>query len=194
MTTETTHEHEYASKGIAGTGLGLGIAGTALGLLNGGLGLLNGNINNNQNQNCCKPRLVNQEELELKFELSQKDSEIALLKADKYTDTKIVDTYKELAGQIAKLNDKVDANRDRGDNRLSETYIALDNKIQCNKNYQDGINCQQLSYNAGNTATINCMQNQITQLMGMTKLVIPNTSVCPGWGAVTISPASLSAS
>lgn len=28
----------YASKGMAGTGLGLGIAGTALGLLNGGLG------------------------------------------------------------------------------------------------------------------------------------------------------------
>ena len=26
---------EYASKGVAGTGLGLGIAGTALGLLNG---------------------------------------------------------------------------------------------------------------------------------------------------------------
>ena len=30
---------EYASKGVAGTGLGLGIAGTALGLLNG-----NGNV------------------------------------------------------------------------------------------------------------------------------------------------------
>ena len=30
---------EFASKGVAGTGLGLGIAGTALGLLNG-----NGNI------------------------------------------------------------------------------------------------------------------------------------------------------
>ena len=29
---------EFASKGVAGSGLGLGIAGTALGLLNGGLG------------------------------------------------------------------------------------------------------------------------------------------------------------
>lgn len=29
---------EYASKGVAGAGLGLGIAGTALGLLNGGFG------------------------------------------------------------------------------------------------------------------------------------------------------------
>lgn len=30
---------EYASKGVAGTGLGLGIAGTALWLLSGGLGV-----------------------------------------------------------------------------------------------------------------------------------------------------------
>lgn len=187
MTIET--ENNYASKGVAGTGLGLGIAGTALGLLNGGLGLFNGNQNN---RHSCEPRLVNQEELELKFQVGQKDSEIALLKADKYTDQKLVEVYKDLAGQINKLNDKVDGNRDRGDNKLAETYVALDNKIQCNKNYQDGVNCQQLAYNAGNTATINCMQNQITQLFGMTKLVIPNNSVCPGWGDVTISPSSLS--
>ena len=36
---ETEHDNkEYASKGVAGTALGLGIAGTALWLLNGGLG------------------------------------------------------------------------------------------------------------------------------------------------------------
>ena len=33
---------EFASKGVAGTGLGLGIAGTALGVLNGGLSMLSG--------------------------------------------------------------------------------------------------------------------------------------------------------
>ena len=30
-------ENRYASKGVAGAGLGLGIAGTALGVLNGGM-------------------------------------------------------------------------------------------------------------------------------------------------------------
>lgn len=50
--TETGHEmvevsghdkKEYASKGVAGTGLGLGIAGTALWLLSGGLeGMIDG--------------------------------------------------------------------------------------------------------------------------------------------------------
>jgi hypothetical protein len=32
------YENHFASKGVAGTGLGLGIAGTALSLMNGGLG------------------------------------------------------------------------------------------------------------------------------------------------------------
>ncbi len=44
------HENDYANKGVAGAGLGLGIAGTALGLLNnGGLGNLftgAGNVRN----------------------------------------------------------------------------------------------------------------------------------------------------
>ena len=34
-------EVDYARKGVAGAGLGLGIAGTALGLLNGGGGIMN---------------------------------------------------------------------------------------------------------------------------------------------------------
>ena len=34
------------------------------------------------------------------------------------------------------------------------------------------------------------MQQQIAQLQSLTKLVVPNTSVCPGWGNVTITPAA----
>lgn len=42
---------EYASKGVAGSGLGLGIAGTALGLLNnGGNGGVLGGLFGNNNQ------------------------------------------------------------------------------------------------------------------------------------------------
>lgn len=50
--------------------------------------------------------------------------------------------------------------------------------------------CQQNVYNATNTATINCMSGQIAQLMSLTKLVVPNSSVCPGWGNVTVTPAT----
>lgn len=50
--------------------------------------------------------------------------------------------------------------------------------------------CQQNVYNATNTAALNCLQGQIAQLMSLTKLVVPNTSICPGWGNVTITPAT----
>jgi hypothetical protein len=47
--------------------------------------------------------------------------------------------------------------------------------------------CQQRVYNATNNAAMNCMQGQIAQLYSLTKLVVPNGSICPGWGDVTVS-------
>ena len=32
------------------------------------------------------------------------------------------------------------------------------------------------------------LQGQVAQLFALTKLVVPNPSVCPGWGEVTITP------
>ena len=43
-------------------------------------------------------------------------------------------------------------------------------------------------------ATVSCIKGQIDQLYSLTKLVVPNASVCPGWGNVTITPASSTAS
>ena len=54
----------------------------------------------------------------------------------------------------------------------------------------EGVNAQigaQAVYNATNTAALNCMQGQIAQLMSLTKMVVPNGSVCPGWGDVTVT-------
>lgn len=157
---------EFASKGVAGAGLGLGVAGTALGLASGGLGnLLGGMFGGN---GCAGNSVVNRYELGLIQEISAKDARIGLLEADKYTDQKLTEVYKDLNSQIGALNDKIQANRDE----------------------QNAINCQQAVYNGTMNATISCIQNQIAQLMGLTKLVVPNTSVCPGWGNVTITPAT----
>ena len=151
-------EIEYASKGVAGSGLGLGIAGTALGLLNGGLnGVLGGGCNNGWNHGCSENNLVNRYELNMQTELAAKDGRIALLESNIYTDQKLND-----------LRNYVDA-------RMGAAEGA--------------INAQAV-YNATNTATIGCIQNQIAQLFGLTKLVVPNTSVCPGWGNVTITPST----
>ena len=84
---------EFASKGVAGSGLGLGIAGTALGLLNGGLGNV---FNGLGTCGCGENTPVTRYELGMENKLVQKDSEIALLKSNIYTDQKIADVYERL--------------------------------------------------------------------------------------------------
>lgn len=100
--------------------------------------------------------------------LAAKDSEIALLKADKYTDEKIVEVTKYMDGKVE----------------------ALAAEMRANKEAQQAINMQQAVYNGTNTATLQCMQGQIAQLLSLTKIVVPNSSVCPGWGNVNITPAT----
>ena len=72
------------------------------------------------------------------------------------------------------------------DGKIADVYERLNTKI--------GILEAQMSdqrvYNATNTAAITCIQGQVAQLASLTKLVIPNTSVCPGWGNVTVTPAT----
>jgi hypothetical protein len=72
------------------------------------------------------------------------------------------------------------------DGKILEAYKDLSGKI-------DIINAklgEQAVYNATATATIGCITNQVNALLGLTKLVVPNTSVCPGWGNVTVAPAT----
>ena len=162
---------EFASKGVAGSGLGLGIAGTALGLLNGGLGNLLGGVlgngcNNGWNNGCnggfavplCNENMpVNRYELGQESKIAELQSQIALRDANTYNDQKLLEVYKYFDGKLETVNNKL---------------------------------CDQAVWNATQTAAISCMANQIAALNGLTKLVIPNTSVCPGWGNVTVTPAT----
>ena len=47
---------------------------------------------------------------------------------------------------------------------------------------------QQAVWNATAAATISCLTQQVQQLQGMTKLMIPNSSIAPGWGTVVVEP------
>lgn len=148
-------ENRYASKGVAGAGLGLGIAGTALGLLNGnGIG---GILGGGNNCNCFENQMINRYELGLQQEIAAKDSRIGLLESNIYTDSKIADVYERLNNKISVVESQI---------------------------------CQQNVYNATNTATINCISGQVAQLMSLTKLIVPNSSICPGWGNVTVTPST----
>ena len=157
---------EFASKGVAGSGLGLGIAGTALGVLNGGLGNLLGGMGMGYNGcggwNRGMPVIA------------------------ECSDNQVVNRYEaSMAAKIADLETEVklrDANT-YTDQKLLELYKYFDGKLE----HVDHKLCDQAVWNTAQTGTINCMAGQIAQLYGLTKLVVPNTSICPGWGDVTVS-------
>ena len=94
------HENNYASRGAANTGLGLGIAGTALGLMAGGLngtGLFGGNARNV----CHEDHYVNRYEASQSARIAELETEVKLRDSNIYTDSKILDLYKYVDGKFA---------------------------------------------------------------------------------------------
>lgn len=153
------HEYDVTGQNQGALNTILGSLGTASFLGLNGNGLLGGLLGGNRCNNGCQDMPVTRYEAAMMQELSAKDGKIALLESNIYTDQKIADVYERLT-----------------------------NKIDCNKAAQDAVNLQQATYNAANTAAIGCMQGQIAQLFGVTKLVVPNSAICPGYGNVTITP------
>ena len=137
-------EKDFASKGVAGAGLGLGIAGTALGLLGGNLGGILGGWNNCSNG--CGNQMVNRYEANQSARIAELETEVKLRDANAYTMT-----------EMGKLRDYVDR-RFEGVNASINTQAVI---------------------NAQVAANLSCLTNTVNTLSGLTKTVIPITSVCP---------------
>lgn len=105
---------------------------------------------------CSENTHVTRWDLEQSEKMQDLKSENALLKADKYTDQKMVEVYKDLQGQIKDLATEVRANKDA----------------------QADINREQAVYNGVNTATIKSLKGQIADLASLSELVIPKRKVC----------------
>ena len=101
--------NNYASKGVAGAGLGLGIAGTALGVLNGmnGCGNVLGGLFNTGNCGCHENTAVNRYELGLEQASAAKDSKIALLESTIHTNDKILEVYGYLDGRLRSIEGQI---------------------------------------------------------------------------------------
>lgn len=120
-------EHkEYASKGVAGTGLGLGAAGLGLGVINGMVELLQGWQRNQCGHNigsdavtmaalaalmnggqhggkCSEDHCVNRYELGLEREITNKDMEIAYLRGRDAAKSDTLESYKFTEGEFRKV-------------------------------------------------------------------------------------------
>ena len=145
-------EMNYASRGVAGTGLGLGIAGTALGVLAGGLNGLG--FAGTKTAGCSEDHLINRYEAQQSARIAELETEVKLRDANIYTDSKLLELYKYVDGKFNCVE------RELSDQRV---------------------------YNATNIASVNCIANQVNQLFALTKLVVPNSSICPGWGTATVT-------
>lgn len=100
--------------------------------------------------------------------------------------TQMVNRYEAAqAARIAELETEVKL-RDANTYTLTEMGKLRDYVDRRFEGVNASINAQAV-YNATNTAAMNCIQGQVAQLMGLTKMVVPNSSICPGWGDVTVS-------
>ena len=99
-------EMNFASKGVAGAGLGLGIAGTALGVLNGGgNGILGGLFGGHCG--CSENVGVNRYELSQQNEITNKDMEIAYLKSRDAAKTDSLELYKYVDGRLRGIESQI---------------------------------------------------------------------------------------
>lgn len=151
------------------SGFGTGLAGVITGgiaLLNtlGGNGGLIGGITGGNQQTA------------LSALIAQKDAEIAQLKGEKYADKVGIEVHAYAERRLNAVIDKLDGI----DKRVAALEVAaplreklVDQQIAC-------------CCNASNAA-IAALQATVAQI---TKLVVPNEAVCPGWGKVTVTPAT----
>lgn len=155
----------------------LGILGTVLGglgtLMAGGNGILNLSGGNGNPRGCPNANdsntFVSKAELQMTQQIAAKDSEIALLKSEQNTEIKIADVYERLS-----------------------------TKINQNQREQDAWNTQQAVNNAAIAANVAANASSIAALQNccgqITKMVVPNSAICPGWGGVKITPETTAAS
>jgi hypothetical protein len=143
---------------------GKGTANTALGLGIAGTALAlmnNGGLGNILGGN--SKDYATKEDLAYVQQLSNKDAEIALLKSEKSTSEKIAALYDNI---LERINTEV--------------------KSQQSWNAQQSVNNAAMSAAiATNASSIASLQNCCNQI---TKVVIPNESVMPGWGRVAVVP------
>lgn len=184
---------EFASKGVAGSGLGLGIAGTALGVLNSsanGNGLLGGLFGGGNTPNV----------------VSALQAENSMLKAEKYSDKNAKEVYMQSLTDNRRLRDETFAYLkpladESANNRVELAKLQAELKCCCEKQeLREQIVLGKVNELALTTqAKFGCLDQTIAGMMGtmsnITKTIVPASAICPtpmplhnSWVAPTTTP------
>ena len=167
----------FAKKGVAGTALGLSIGSLGWQALNNGVlgNVLGGN-------RCCDNH---------GSDAAAMIAAASMIGARGYgecSEDHCVNRYElglqqELAAKDSKIS-LLESNI-YVDGKIADVYERLNTKIGVIEHEL----CDQRVYNATNTATVSCLQQQIATLAALTKVVVPITNVCPQ-PAVATTPAA----
>jgi len=200
--------HEYASKGVAGAGLGTGIAGLSLGVLNslGGLGALSGLFGGGnkavQNdvltaamaaamvngRNCSSPcgsdcDPVTQREMRLVQEIAAKDSQIALRDANTYGDQKLLEMYKYMDGRFRGVEDQLARQAVQNQATKDSFQIAQERLDCCCQRLETAIKAEAQERRCGDNAIVNYVNQTFYPKEGATV-----TTGAPMTGQKTYNP------
>lgn len=169
---------EYASKGVAGTALGLGIAGT-VGLVNQLSNGCGGNLLGGLFGNNCQQGIV-----------SGLQAENAMLKAENYSDQGTLEAYKQSVADNKELRTEMYAfikplADEAAQNRVNIATLQAELKCCCEKQelreqlLKNDIDKVALMANNGLTAlqgAVTCLQNTVA---GITQTIVPASAICP---------------
>jgi hypothetical protein len=170
--------------------------------------ILNGMGNCGCNNGCNNGRLVTQSELAYAQELDKKQSEIAQLKSEKYTDNHILEAYKETVTQFKAADDRISGVVKETTQAFIETgkeVAVLKTEISCLKEQLHSMKefyNQKLDYEMkGVYREIHCAKNELEGAIKLEsehrscgdrnlyeyvngtfvpgKLVMPSDAICP---------------
>lgn len=130
----------------------VGNAGLTTGIIGTALGVLNGGLGNVLGGMGMNNGCCSENAYVNRYEIS-KENEISQLKMEK-----------------ALLESNIYT-----DKKSLELYSYVDGRL---RNIESQISSQAV-WNATQTGTISCMAQQIAQLQGLTKLIVPASSICP---------------
>lgn len=140
------------ASGTAKAGLTTGIIGTSLGamnLLGNGAGLLSGLTSGCAARTvgacvCSEDHLVDRYTLDLKFQIAEKDSQIALRDANTFTDQKFIELYKYLDGELRSIRDTL-AGQAVKNQQTADSFQMVSERMQCCCNSLDEKICAEVN-------------------------------------------------
>lgn len=186
-------DSKYASKGLAGTALGIAIGGLVAALSNGGLGNIFGGLNgNNCNNNCNNNGAAAATVLQM-FETKEASclrQENAALKAEKYADSIGISTYKEMVAYVNNQNELLRGNLKDVTSEViqqGKDVAVLKSNIQCLDQKLDyeirATREESRAAIAMESERRKCGDENLYSYVNATfvpgKLVMPKESICP---------------